>query len=244
MVTGPAPADARPGQRPVRHRAGARPRHAQARARRSTSITDARRSTGLGRGARPTSGPTSWWSRATRRRRSPPRSPPSTSKVPVAARRGGPAHRRPVQPVPGGDQPPADAQLAALHLAPTPTSRANLLAENVDPPTIVVTGNTVIDALLDVVARDLPLDRPGARRPRGRRARGPGHQRTGASPGASRWRGRRRALARLATAFPDTVFVLPAHLNPVVREVLLPPLAGLANVRRHRAAGLRRLGPR
>jgi UDP-N-acetylglucosamine 2-epimerase (non-hydrolysing) len=33
-------------------------------------------------------------------------------------------------------------QLAALHLAPTATSKANLLAENVDPATIVVTGNT------------------------------------------------------------------------------------------------------
>src|SRR6185312_14458608 len=39
------------------------------------------------------------------------------------------------------------------------------------------------------------------------------------------------ALARVAKAFPDTVFVLPAHLNPGVREVLLPPLGGLENVR-------------
>jgi UDP-N-acetylglucosamine 2-epimerase (non-hydrolysing) len=34
----------------------------------------------------------------------------------------------------------------------------------------------------------------------------------------------------LAQAFPDNVFLLPAHLNPVVREVLLPPLEGLENV--------------
>ncbi|HWJ86194.1 MAG TPA: UDP-N-acetylglucosamine 2-epimerase, partial [Cellulomonas sp.] len=40
-----------------------------------------------------------------------------------------------------------------------------------------------------------------------------------------------RALARVARAFPETVFVLPAHLNPGVRDVLLPPLAGLDNVR-------------
>jgi UDP-N-acetylglucosamine 2-epimerase (non-hydrolysing) len=39
-----------------------------------------------------------------------------------------------------------------------------------------------------------------------------------------------RAIARLAKAFPETMFVLPAHLNPVVREVLLPPLAGIGNV--------------
>jgi len=51
-------------------------------------------------------------------------------------------------------------QLTSLHLAPTPTSRANLLREGVDPATIAVTGNTVIDALLDVVAREVPLEDP------------------------------------------------------------------------------------
>ena len=39
-----------------------------------------------------------------------------------------------------------------------------------------------------------------------------------------------RATARLALAFPSVVFVVPAHLNPIVREVLLPPLWGLPNV--------------
>ncbi len=39
-----------------------------------------------------------------------------------------------------------------------------------------------------------------------------------------------RAIARLARAFPHMAFLLPAHLNPIVREVLLPPLAGLDNV--------------
>lgn len=39
-----------------------------------------------------------------------------------------------------------------------------------------------------------------------------------------------RAIARLARIFPEIAFLLPAHLNPAVREVLLPPLAGLENV--------------
>ena len=39
-----------------------------------------------------------------------------------------------------------------------------------------------------------------------------------------------RAIARLAKAFPEITFLLPAHLNPIVRDVLLPPLAGLENV--------------
>lgn len=44
-------------------------------------------------------------------------------------------------------------RIARLHFAPTETSRASLLAENVADDTIFVTGNTVIDALQDVVAR-------------------------------------------------------------------------------------------
>ncbi|MCA9808691.1 MAG: UDP-N-acetylglucosamine 2-epimerase (non-hydrolyzing), partial [Cyanobacteria bacterium HKST-UBA06] len=41
-------------------------------------------------------------------------------------------------------------RIAQLHFAPTATAKANLLRENVDSKSIVVTGNTVIDALLDV----------------------------------------------------------------------------------------------
>ena len=44
-------------------------------------------------------------------------------------------------------------RIAQLHFAPTETARASLLAENVADETIHVTGNTVIDALQDVVAR-------------------------------------------------------------------------------------------
>lgn len=39
-----------------------------------------------------------------------------------------------------------------------------------------------------------------------------------------------RAIARLATTFPDVEFLLPAHLNPVVRDVLLPLLGGHDNI--------------
>jgi len=39
-----------------------------------------------------------------------------------------------------------------------------------------------------------------------------------------------RALGLLAARYPDVDIVLPAHLNPAVREVLLPPLRGLRNV--------------
>jgi UDP-N-acetylglucosamine 2-epimerase (non-hydrolysing) len=52
--------------------------------------------------------------------------------------------------------------LATLHFAPTDTSRENLLREGVPAGRIVVTGNTVVDALLDVVKR-LDTDRELAR---------------------------------------------------------------------------------
>ncbi len=44
-------------------------------------------------------------------------------------------------------------RIAQMHFAPTQTARANLLAENVPDAQILVTGNTVIDALQEVVAR-------------------------------------------------------------------------------------------
>jgi UDP-N-acetylglucosamine 2-epimerase (non-hydrolysing) len=120
------------------------------------------------------------------------------------------------------------SQLTSLHLAPTSTSRANLLREGIDPSTVVVTGNTVIDALLDTVSRNLPLENPAV-------------EVLGAGPSVLVTSHRREswgapmartanAIARLAKEFPDVAFLLPAHLNPVVREVLLPPLQGISNV--------------
>jgi UDP-N-acetylglucosamine 2-epimerase (non-hydrolysing) len=119
-------------------------------------------------------------------------------------------------------------QVASLHLAPTPQSRANLLAENVAPGQIVVTGNTVIDALLDVVARPVPYTDPRLERLAGRRTvLVTAHRRESWGEPMAR---AAAAIARLAQRYEDVLWVLPAHLNPIVREVLLPPLAALPNV--------------
>jgi len=56
-------------------------------------------------------------------------------------------------------------QLASLHLAPTSIARNNLLAAGVDPSLITVTGNTVIDALLEVTASEPPISDPTLVRP-------------------------------------------------------------------------------
>jgi UDP-N-acetylglucosamine 2-epimerase (non-hydrolysing) len=122
------------------------------------------------------------------------------------------------------------SQLASLHLAPTPTARANLLAEGVDPSSVVVTGNTVIDALHWTVGRRVPYrDRELAELdtdPRkvllvtAHRRESWGEPMT--AIGA--------ALADLAQSQPDLLVVLPVHPNPRVREALLPAVTGLGNV--------------
>jgi UDP-N-acetylglucosamine 2-epimerase (non-hydrolysing) len=120
------------------------------------------------------------------------------------------------------------SQVASLHLAPTSTSRANLLAEHVAPEHIAVTGNTVIDALYDVVRRRVPYaDSRLEALSDQRMVLITAHRRESWGEPMAR---SAAAIARLARRHPDTGFVLPAHLNPLVREVLLPPLGDVPNV--------------
>lgn len=120
------------------------------------------------------------------------------------------------------------SRLAALHLAPTSTSRQNLLNEAIAPERIAVTGNTVIDALLEVAARHLPPANTDLGGLNGcRTVLITAHRRESWGEPMAR---AARAMARLAREFPDVRFLLPAHLNPVVREILLPVLQHLPNV--------------
>jgi UDP-N-acetylglucosamine 2-epimerase (non-hydrolysing) len=122
------------------------------------------------------------------------------------------------------------SQIAQLHLAPTATSRANLLAEGISPADIVVTGNTVIDALLATVARHLPFSDPRLEELAASSRRillVTTHRRENQGDAM---RGVGRALARIADAEPDLVIVFPVHKNPVVREAVLPALEGKTNV--------------
>ncbi|GAA1142914.1 non-hydrolyzing UDP-N-acetylglucosamine 2-epimerase [Nesterenkonia lutea] len=122
------------------------------------------------------------------------------------------------------------SQITALHLAPTSQSRDNLLRENLPAEDIVVTGNTVIDALLEVAQKHVPfvdaqLEEAAAS---GREVLlVTTHRRENQG---SAMEGVGRALARLANRYPEKLIVLPAHRNPVVREAILPALAGHENV--------------
>ena len=125
--------------------------------------------------------------------------------------------------------------LAALHFAPTNTSRQNLLNEGVDSAAIHVTGNTVIDALLEVVAK-LDTTESLQRQFKEQFAFLPddkriilvtGHRRESFGDGFERIC---QALVDTAKAFPDVEIVYPVHLNPNVREPVNRLLAGVDNI--------------
>ncbi|MBI3974764.1 MAG: UDP-N-acetylglucosamine 2-epimerase (non-hydrolyzing) [Armatimonadetes bacterium] len=114
--------------------------------------------------------------------------------------------------------------LADLHFAPTPAARANLLREGVPPERVLVTGNTVIDALSAIVAR-APADLPPAVPPlNGRRmVLVTTHRRENwGEPLRQIYLG----LLDLLERFPDIELVFSVHLNPAVRRVVSAVLAG------------------
>lgn len=125
--------------------------------------------------------------------------------------------------------------LTKLHFAPTETSQQNLLKENIDPAGIVVTGNTVIDALHQVVAKidaDSHLTKNFEQQfPFGLNGRRlvlvTGHRRESFGDGFEQICA---GLKQIAKQFPDTDVVYPVHLNPNVREPVFRLLSDTSNV--------------
>ena len=134
-------------------------------------------------------------------------------------------------------------RIATYHFAPTPLSKRNLTEEGVSPDRIVVTGNTVIDALRQVVSRikvDASLDAELERTLRaggydvGRLRDGrrlvliTGHRRENFGEGFIHMC---TAIKDLTRRYPEVDFVYPMHLNPNVRrpihEVFGDDLSGL-----------------
>ncbi|MFM7228278.1 MAG: non-hydrolyzing UDP-N-acetylglucosamine 2-epimerase [Cyanobacteriota bacterium] len=108
------------------------------------------------------------------------------------------------------------SQLTQLHFAPTATSAANLRASGVLGE-IHITGNTVIDALLQMAAAAPACDVPGLDWANQRVILATVHRRENWGP----------PLQSIATGFlallerfPDTALLLPLHRNPTVREPL------------------------
>lgn len=128
------------------------------------------------------------------------------------------------------------AQVTSLHLAPTSTSKANLLREGFSEDDVVVTGNSVIDtllfatAVLDVSFDDERLENLQRSIAAGERRRillVTAHRRENLG---SAMEDIGQAVAELARMHPDLTVVFPLHRNPKVREVILPAIDDLENV--------------
>lgn len=139
--------------------------------------------------------------------------------------------------------------VADAHFAPTSWAADNLLRENVQAATVHVTGNTVIDALLDVAGRDFdPAGTPLEGLPDdGRLVLMTAHRRENFGAPIRDICG---AVLDLVEEFPDLRVVYPVHLNPNIqgpvrellgahpRVTLLPPLDYLPLVQLMRRAHL------
>jgi UDP-N-acetylglucosamine 2-epimerase (non-hydrolysing) len=110
-------------------------------------------------------------------------------------------------------------RLASIHFAPTEQARSALLAEGVPPGDVHLTGNTVIDALLQTVRDDYSFRSPqlASLDPRRRLVLITTHRRE--SFGAP-LRSTCAAIRDLAERFPDLQFVLPVHPNPEVKDTV------------------------
>ena len=129
-------------------------------------------------------------------------------------------------------------RLATYHLAPTELSRQNLLKENVDNQDIIITGNTVIDALFWVVNKIKEDDNLASNLQKNIKNCGydvnrisrkdartcvstrkliliTGHRRENFGEG---FRNICNAIKTLSIKYPDVDFVYPMHLNPNVRR--------------------------
>lgn len=127
--------------------------------------------------------------------------------------------------------------VADIHFAPTSAARDNLLREGVPEQAIHVTGNTVIDALLDVVGK-LRMDAAARERldaefafldANRRLVLVTGHRRENFGEG---FQNICHALADIASGHPDVDVLYPVHLNPHVRQPVRDILAArqLGNV--------------
>lgn len=125
--------------------------------------------------------------------------------------------------------------IADIHFAPTETARENLLREGVPSEKILVTGNTVIDALFGVLKRlkgDPELASVVGRATdfiSGHRkiVLVTGHRRESFGGGFERIC---QALRLLADSHPEIDIVYPVHLNPNVREPVNRLLSGVSNI--------------
>ena len=122
------------------------------------------------------------------------------------------------------------ARIASIHFSPTPLCRRNLLTEGVKDSKIVVTGNTVIDALYWVIGKinsspeirrtiTAELEKAGydpTRLSNRKLVLITAHRRENFGEG---FKSICHAIDALTGKYPDTDFVYPLHLNPNIRQM-------------------------
>ena len=133
-------------------------------------------------------------------------------------------------------------RIAAFHFAPTPQSKRNLLAEKINESSIIVTGNTVIDALhivvdkvtnsqeiIDSVKKDLIEKNLPARvlDETSKTILVTGHRRENFGDGFLRIC---KALKNIALKYPNFEIIYPVHLNPQVQKPVYELLQDIPNV--------------
>lgn len=131
------------------------------------------------------------------------------------------------------------SKLSRWHFAPTEQSRDNLIAEKIVPDTIFVTGNTVIDALMWVVAgiesnaakQNILTNRISQLLPFDWQSSQyiviTGHRRENFGDGFLQIC---KAISELAAMYPSCQFVYPVHFNPNVRGPVIEILSGFTNI--------------
>jgi UDP-N-acetylglucosamine 2-epimerase (non-hydrolysing) len=124
-------------------------------------------------------------------------------------------------------------RVADYHFSPTTTSKQNLLNENISESDILVTGNTVIDALFDSTDRVEHLDNSEIKQlrsildPSKKLILVTGHRRENHGDGFIRIC---EALKEIADRYEEVQIVYPVHLNPNVKKPVYDILSNTQNV--------------
>ncbi len=125
--------------------------------------------------------------------------------------------------------------IADIHFVPTENAKQNLLRENKNAKSIVVTGNTVIDALLQVkkiLEKQTALCEQLAQNyafldPNKKMILVTGHRRESFGKGLASICA---ALREIATRHQNVQIVYPIHLNPQVKQPVMQSLSGIENI--------------
>jgi UDP-N-acetylglucosamine 2-epimerase (non-hydrolysing) len=145
-------------------------------------------------------------------------------QIPVAHVEAGLRTRKKYYPFPEEINRRLTSVVADAHFAPTLESRQNLLVEGISPEAIWVTGNTVIDALKDVLRWNRNCAHPILQRIAREKLRMilvTSHRRENQGKPQEQICS---ALLDLVQRFKDILIVFPVHLSPAVRDTIFPRL--------------------